>query len=905
MHTTIHFLLVPDASIARRLKRLLAESSARLGVLVGTFNELLHIAQRIYSVQTMDDCWNDRFEEAVASFTDAFWSSSFEVDPQAVVEHLESTLALLLHATPHSPPTVVADTGSFLSERARRYLADIQRLHEAMQYTLPSDLALIEQLLAVARPEGGYALSVYRHETMPALTCRQQALIRKITDDYGIGADTGLAGCLLRIFQPVQSASATLTALQTSVFSTLNNKVARDTSLQWVAVRDYQEEIELTAGMIQQIMGKNKLLSYSDFAVLLPDATEYAVAASAVFAKAGIPLSGLSKQTSLRDIGAETVHHFITALQVPAPCMARAALLTSPYMPWQQDKGSRLAQSLMDGNPLPEGNPLAALIQDRPATSGELIQRLKKFLALISAGQAPERHTARLRGVIGEMLAFVSGAETIDWKALEMMATPKLLRDDAMAAFLQQGVSVFQENEEPWRNCRILFVLGFTAGHYPVRPGVSPLFSQDDIRRLNNCLGYRLELDDEFALQKRELFKRQICSASDEITFLVPRRDAGGGVLHPSESLTFMAQLFSGVGKPEELLLESDREEHRSLIHNLALAVPAQPVAPRKPGTNDPVLGCNLLTRRKDREGNQKTESPSGLEVLLVSPLMWLLQRYGMEPREWGPDTLDVMTKGTLAHAVFEYLFAPGRPLPEKSDISEMVTTALVAATKETFPLLECDEWRVEFRHLKRDIEKAALAWKKMLKELSAVATAVEVTLVGKLDTLPLSGTADLLLSLPNGRMLVVDYKKSSSKGRIERMKKGFDMQTSLYRIMLKTGGAANDETLASTLKNVGEIGAMYYLLNDQTAVSDSSGWTEGIIAGFHEMGDGISENALMLIRERVGQLETGQIVLNSIADEEWFEKKAGIKPYAFDNSPLVRLFMKQGVVGIEELVDC
>jgi hypothetical protein len=102
--------------------------------------------------------------------------------------------------------------------------------------------------------------------------------------------------------------------------------------------------------MIQQIMDKNRLLSCADFAVLLPDATEYAVTASAVFARAGIPLSGLTKQTSLRDIGAETVRNFITALQVPAPCMARAALFASPQMPWQQDEGTRLAQSLMDGN---------------------------------------------------------------------------------------------------------------------------------------------------------------------------------------------------------------------------------------------------------------------------------------------------------------------------------------------------------------------------------------------------------------------------------------------------------------------------------------------------------------------------------------------------------------------------
>ena len=44
---------------------------------------------------------------------------------------------------------------------------------------------------------------------------------------------------------------------------------------------------------------------------------------------------------------------------------------------------------------------------------------------------------------------------------------------------------------------------------------------------------------------------------------------------------------------------------------------------------------------------------------------------------------------------------------------------------------------------------------------------------------------------------------------------------------------------------------------------------------------------------ELIAQLEKGIITLNSVEDEEWFEKTAGVKPYALDNSPLIRLFMK------------
>jgi RecB family exonuclease len=278
----------------------------------------------------------------------------------------------------------------------------------------------------------------------------------------------------------------------------------------------------------------------------------------------------------------------------------------------------------------------------------------------------------------------------------------------------------------------------------------------------------------------------------------------------------------------------------------------------------------------------------------MVSPLAWLFRRFNMEPKEWAPEELDMMGKGSLAHLVFEHLFAPGVKTPTDSEIRNRVPELLHNAISELMPFMLSPEWRVERRHLEKDIIDAAQHWSELLLHLRAEVLGVEVKMHGNLDDLPLTGNADLLLKLPDGRLYIVDYKKSKSKSRRERMTKGYDSQAHLYRLMLQTGGVDEEKPeLTAAIGSERQIGVMYYMLNDQTALADTTGWSDGLLGGFQELGTGISANAMDLIKERIEQLEKGIVVLNSVSDEEWFNKTAGTTPYALDNSPLIRLFLK------------
>jgi hypothetical protein len=91
--------------------------------------------------------WNDRLGEASRILTDAFWSGSLNADPDGSVAVLDRELRRLLAAL--GPGRDLAPAGkSRLSDRGKRHLADLSRLHETMGRVLPDGLATIQRLLS-------------------------------------------------------------------------------------------------------------------------------------------------------------------------------------------------------------------------------------------------------------------------------------------------------------------------------------------------------------------------------------------------------------------------------------------------------------------------------------------------------------------------------------------------------------------------------------------------------------------------------------------------------------------------------------------------------------------------------------------------------------------------------------
>ena len=346
---TLRFLLVPDASAARRVRRVIAERGACAGLVVGAWSELMEWARRAYLLPAPAEDWEHVFATALGELKDAFWADSFKVAPVETAAAVARALVALLSAT---DPVRGAEELRFegLAERPRRHLADLERLVQTLNGRLPPELVAIRELLAAKREDALHTLRVEQIEGVPALTGWQKALVKKLNLDAGEPAPDEALASALTAAPGAPSASSSLRVLQSRLFGTSGAKAPLDGSVQWLGVRDFLQEAEVAAGMVQRLLAEEPELTPAEIGLLLPDEFEYAVAVEDAFRLGGLALSGLPAERWRRDLGREAVFHFLYCRQKPAPAMALAVCLSSPLMPWSREQGAELAQTVMDGD---------------------------------------------------------------------------------------------------------------------------------------------------------------------------------------------------------------------------------------------------------------------------------------------------------------------------------------------------------------------------------------------------------------------------------------------------------------------------------------------------------------------------------------------------------------------------
>ncbi len=589
-------------------------------------------------------------------------------------------------------------------------------------------------------------------------------------------------------------------------------------------------------------------------------------------------------------MGKEVVRLLLVCLRKPAPIMSIAALLTSPLMPWSMEEGHNYAQAVMDGDVLLKkkqldghAKRLMGLLDDGADTPATLEMHLKRFRTLLEAGDRLPDHRQRAVGCVDNLLLAMKDMPDIQWDRLLSIAKPEQIYTTEERLYWQEGVAVFHEGLEPWRTVNHLLVLGFNDGHFPSGSRASAVFTEAEWEQVASN-GWAVTTAESFRERQREVFVRQLASASESLTILFSRRDTAGNAMEPSSSLVFLARRFGC--QPEDLVLELSRREDRKQIPGLAVAKESAPSPPRPLPIADIDLKVDLLTALGQTPDKPISLSPSAADTLMVSPLAWFLGRLDCEPRQWVTDELDPMTAGTLAHSVFEELFPAGKPLIDITSIREQAPVLLNQLTLQIAPFLRSPDWRVERLKLESEIIRAAERWRDLLASWGADVIGAEQWLKGVYQGIPLRGQSDLLLKLPSDKLLVVDYKKSSSGKRRNRMRSQFDLQAHLYRLMIQTGGLPDLDTTPA------DIGVVYYLLNDQTALSDSAIPADGTAPGLEIIDNDISSAAMKHLDQRLAEIRSGKVMLNTTDDEKWWDKNASIPIYALDNSPLLRLFM-------------
>ena len=913
--SSLHFLLVPDGSAARRLRRTLAEASARSGVVVGTWPELLALAQKEYFI-SFPRGRHEAFDEALAAPEDAFWSKSYASAPEETARAIEDALTSLLMSTdPGRPSSSLPVDG--LRDQPRRIITELFELAEALDDKLPGDLATVQSLLQADPGSVPQLIRVYRSARSPVTTRWQDALVEKLNRDAQLAdglPDPQLQKALDGQFQTVPQASheSALGVLQRRIFKAGDAVAGLDDSVQWIGVRDFYQEAEVTAGMIQSLLDKHPDTSPADIGLLVPDQFEYSIALEDAFKLAGIPLSGLQGERWKRNLGAEAVYHFLYCRQKPAPRMALAICLSSVLMPWTVEEGAVMAQAVMDGNydPRPpqdadrDALAMIALLKGLKGGDSEperLAKALREYATLLDGGEAYGQHEGRAREIAFRVIEKLGDSKNIDWSELRREALPRTLTANETPDFNIEGVTVWRERHEPWRPVRHLFVLGFEQGRYPHRIFSSPVFANEDIVEIRKALGLQIDSPGDIQHQQRHLFRRQLSAVSDSVTILIPRRRTDGAAQLPSESLLFMRRLVAMPASGRDLIAELDSGDDIDRIRHLALAEPELSEPPREFRKEPLRFNRNLLALRTDEDGNPKPESPSGLEMPLVSSLGWLMSRLHAVPLQWEPESGDNRVVGSLAHKVFEELFQPGCELPAPDQIHARTREVLDGAIQQQAPFFRSAQWQFERMHLAEQAARSAQAWREIVKGLGARVLGSEQWLQGSWGGIDIYGQADLILGLGEGELLVVDYKWSKSTGRRKRMERGYDSQASLYRAMLETGGLKpprdgddpdpNAEELAEEIKAAKWIGIVYYTMRDHSCLSDSDRSTFASIPRWIGMQNRVAENASGIIQSRLEELRNGIVRLNFTGDGPYFYKHGGVPDYALEVSPLISLF--------------
>ncbi|WP_199257817.1 PD-(D/E)XK nuclease family protein [Paracoccus binzhouensis] len=804
---------------------------------------------------------------AIAEAPDPVWAESLANAPVETISAVTAALTDLVLAT---PDLKVPNVDHLPDSRAKRHLLALVALWQRLGDALPEGLAPISHVLAL--PHGSFlgSLPVVEGSLDPLAPAALQALFARLRDEFGTVPASA--------YTPRAAIGSRLHALQGGVSAQDIEAGVLDDSLAFYGLRDPAACADFAAAQARALIESG--VSAREIAVLSGDDLRQIARA---FSAQGVPLSGLPGQLPERDVIGETALHLALAKRPPTPAMVLASLALSPLMPWAAQTGRDLAESLMGGDFR------GSILTDTPAHK-ELWDDIRA-----SAGSLPQLRFLldRICERIGKgdqvraRLTVPPGEGTPDWEIIlrGIQIAPPMVADLDRNL---EGVSLWSAHESPWRPCRHLIVSDFTDGLYPTRPRANPLFLDSEIAAIHAGTGVQLRGRAEGLAQGLQIFDQQLQAVSESVTFLIPWRDLAGGRLQPSAGLSLVARAVAGVEDASDLIIDLSRLNPADWPVAYHTLIPVPEPADLPEALDFP--GHDLLSLRRRVDGTAKPQSPSRLETLLVSPLAWLLAEVGAEDMSWSAEELDVMAKGNIAHDVFENVFLKDQPIPEPEALATAIPEAYGRALTRHAGYLRSPSWEMERRGLEREIMAAALRWRDHLLALKARIIGNEIWLAGEAHGINLHGKADAILELPDGALLIVDHKKSGTKGRRQRMEAGWDLQAGLYADMIARPTRREGDGMGPLIGR--KVAVAYHLMNDGGLLTSGLALPEGSPA--RDMGDAVNAGAVAKLAERLAELGAGRVVLNTTEDAAFFRNEAGFVPYALtDGSALVTAFIR------------
>ncbi|MDA9954063.1 PD-(D/E)XK nuclease family protein [Planktomarina sp.] len=805
--------------------------------------------------------------KTLAASPDPVWAGSLENAPIETIAAIAASLKNVMLGTTNLRPKNI---DKLPEGRAKRHLTALNTLWLKLGDAMPEGLGTTRHVLELPHGEFWAAVPVVEGSLDPLAAPAMKALYLRLEAEFGSVPS--------KITSKVQPHNL-LSTLQAGLTRTDMRQIGRDTSISVFGLRDPAACTEFAAARARSLIGDG--IPANQIAVLTMSDPQILARA---FDSQGVPLSGLPGNLPTRDTVGETLYSLLLAKRPQTPAMVLASLCLSPMMPWAAHTGRDLAEAVMEGRfrgQILDSKPEHRALWDdirRPATS---VSQLNLLLRRI-CDQLPKGQDLRDR------LPVLLGEGPPNWDAL-LRAVEINAQSVSDPIRTLEGVSIWSASDVPWRPCSHLLITDFSEGHYPTRPGANALFLDSEVEQISAMTGLHLRGRTEGLAHSITLFEAQLGAVADSVTFLIPWRDMAGTRMAPSAGLSLIARAVSGIFDPVDLIVDvSQTEPHKWPIdsHTAAELPKSQPVPLSLHFDQQ-----DLLALRLDDNGAALPQSPSRLETLVVSPLAWLLGEIGAGDMSWQPETLDIMIKGNIAHEVFEYAFLPDVNIPDEATLLTLLPEVFDNALRHNAAFLRASTWELERVALEKEIVAAALRWRSDLVALGANILGNETWLYGDAHGIRIRGRADTILRLPDGQIVIVDYKKSGTPARRKRMEKGWDLQAGLYKDMLAHPLRCEGDGLDPIIGN--PIGIAYHLMNDGGILT--SGVALDSAASASDMGPDVNIHAIEQLTTRLAQAGGGEVRLNTTADHNFFRKEAGFTPYALQYSPIITAFMREG----------
>ncbi len=472
------------------------------------------------------------------------WAESLNAAPEATAAAVEAALVAVMRGTSALDPAELRPE-ALKEGRARTHLTALRDLWRDLE-TLPPPFDTIAHVLRCEARDALEPLPVLDPAICPHADALETALQEHLRAHHATAPQAALDAWRARQASSEGQAQGALGAIQRGLGRSAQS-VSRDSSLSVFGLAGHCARRPSSRRPARRACSTTEWSPrHRTSVVLAPDDTAYLLALSGGLRPSRPPACLVYPTTpARRDAAGEILSALLAVLHGPAPRTALATLYSHPAMPWPGATGRQMAREVIDSG--------------WSRTAEKLREQGMAVLDALRPASSPDQLVARLFAVAEALPAPRPGAA--DRRAAGLSGRQPRLADDTPSGGAHARP---RRGGRPVRRGRLALHRGGASMASRPAPDrarnggprmaatacVEPVLHRKRDRAHSRCDRAFLKGRREHLARGLELFRRQLCAATEGLTLTVPARDLRGETWPPSVALALISHLL-GAKEPE------------------------------------------------------------------------------------------------------------------------------------------------------------------------------------------------------------------------------------------------------------------------------------------------------------------------------------------------------------------